>query len=272
MRNGLFEPIPGITLFPSIALILRVLEHQKSDRTVVIAANYISAGTLSLILSDASPISLPVFIFAALLGLFFFMAFITFSRAIKNKGIAGAVTIGRLSLAVPVMMSIFLWGEKPFPLDILSLMAIFLIILLWENRLGSVSPILITLFLLFGLIDSAMKYFKLTFPQFDDGLFLVIVFYSAMAWSWVYFLVTGKTIRRKDFASGLFLGIPNCFSSLFLLRALQSIPAYVAFPFINVGLIILSALIGQVVFKEKLTMKRIFLVILGAIAVLFLTT
>ena len=256
----------------TIALFLRVLEHKKSSRIVVIASNYVTAGTLAYFLSNKSYLTFPILAFGIVVGLFFSIAFITFSRAIKTKGIASAVTIGRVSLAIPVALSIFAWGERPFLIDIVGLLLIFFIILAWEGKIGKISPILLALFFLFGCIDSAMKFFKLEFPAVDDGFFLIILFYSAMVWSWGYILFSGKKAAPKDIFSGFLLGIPNFFSSYFLLKALVLIPAYIVFPFINTGMIILSALLGYLFFKERLSRKKVVLIFLGILALLFLTT
>lgn len=261
----------------SIAIMLKVLEQKNQNRTVLIASNYISAGVLGIFLTPGTAIagkqfSICVFLYAVVVGFFFFVAFMVFSKAIKSQGIAGAVTVGRLSLALPVCFSIFLWGEKPLLLDILSLLMILAIILSWEGKIGKISPILLALFLLLGSLDTALKYFKLEFPKIDDGFFLVILFFSAMVWSWSYVGYSRTKPKRQEVLWGLMLGIPNFFASYFLLKALALIPAYIVFPFVYVGVIILSAMAGVIIFKEKLTGKKMFLIFLGIVAVIVLTT
>jgi len=258
----------------SIAVLLRVFEHNGGNRTVIIASNYISAGTLAYLISQKTPTDMTVYYYGAVLGLFFFTGFVTFSKAIKSKGIASAVTMGRMSLAIPVTLSIFLWGEKPLITDILGLILVFLIILTWEGKIGKPSPILLSLFLLFGFLDAGVKFFKLGFPDVENSFFLIIVFFSALVWSWLYvFVFTSRgQLKAIDFGRGLSMGIPNYFSTFFLLKALQNIPAYVTFPFINIGTIVLSALLGYLWFKEKISKKKIGLIFLGVIAVLLLTT
>ncbi len=260
-----------------IALMLKTLEQKNRNRTILIASNYITAGLLGLFLSPGSEamgkqFSLSVFLFAIVVGLFFFVAFMVFSKAIKSRGISGAVTVGRLSLAIPVCFSIFLWGEKPLPLDILGLLAILVIILSWEEKVGKISPILLILFILLGSLDTALKYFKLEYPSVDDGFFLVFLFFSAMVWGWLYVIISRLKPRKQDVLWGLVLGIPNFFSSYFLLKALALIPAYIVFPFVYVGVIILSALAGRFVFNEELSVKRVFLILIGIVAVIILTT
>ena len=77
---------------------------------------------------------------------------------------------------------------------------------------------------------------------------------------------------KNEILAGLILGIPNFFSTYFLLKALETIPAYVTFPFVNIGLIMFSGLFGHFLFKEKMSTKKIVLMALGVIAVFFLTT
>ncbi len=256
----------------SIALLLRMFEHKGVNRTVIISSNYILAVTLSYFLSDKPTTDTAVYIFGALLGLFFFTAFVLYSKAIKQKGIAGTVTISRLSLAIPVVLSILLWGETPNITDILALLLIFSIILTWEGKIGTFSPILLSLFLLFGVIDAAIKFFKFKFPTVDDSFFMIITFGSALVWSWLYLLVIRQKVKAADVGRGLMLGLPNYCAFFFRLKALETIPAYVTFPFVNIGLIIVSALMGYLLFKEKVSRKKMLLILLGIIAVLLLTT
>ncbi len=256
----------------SIALLLKVFEQKERNRIVIVASNYIVAGALGYLLSQKTQVTSSILVFGIVIGFFFCFGFIVLFVAVKKKGVASSVTIGRLSLAIPVALSIFLWGEKPLLVDIIGLVLIFFIILSWEGKIGKVSPILLAIFFIFGFLDSAMKFFKLEFPATDDSFFLIFVFCSAMAWGWLYILVSRQKPKRADILWGLFLGVPNFFSSYFLLKALAAIPAYVVFPFINIGIIILSALAGHLLFKEELDRKKVVLILLGIIAVFFLSS
>jgi len=256
----------------SIALLLKVFEQKERNRTVIVASNYIVAGALGYLLSQKTQVTTSVLAFSIVVGLFFCLGFTLFFVAVKKKGVASSVTIGRLSLAIPVGLSICFWGEKPLLVDIIGLVLIFFIILSWEGKIGKVSPILLSIFFVFGLMDSAMKFFKLEFPFTDDSFFLVFVFCSAMVWGWLYILVSRQKPKWADIFWGLILGAPNFFSSYFLLKALAAIPAYVVFPFINIGIIILSALAGHWLFKEELDRKKVVLILLGIIAVSLLSS
>jgi len=257
----------------SIVLLLRIYEKKGFDRYVIIASNYLIFGSLGfLFLTDKKIPSMEVILFSAVIGLLFFVSFSFFSYSLNRSGIASTVTFGRLSLAIPVAASILLWGEQPSFTDIISLVVIFLIIVLWEKRIRNISPSLLLLFILFGTIDASMKYFKIRFPDVDNNIFLITLFYSALIWSWIFIFSSRRKIRGIAVLNGFALGIPNFFSSYFVLLALsKGIPAYITFPFINIGIIISSAILGTILFKEKLSLKRTLLIISGVGAILLLT-
>jgi len=257
----------------SIVLLLRIFENKGFDRVVVIASNYLISGSMGfLFLSLKEFPGTKMLIFGAIIGLLFFISFSVFSLSLKRSGIASTVTFGRLSLAVPVIASICFWGEKPSLTDVLSLLLIFLIIILWEKKIKNISPVLLLLFVLFGIIDASMKYFKIKFPEVDNNVFLITLFYSALIWSWIYILLSRRKVKGTAVLNGFILGIPNFFSSYFVLLALsEGIPAYVTFPFINIGIIITSALSGRILFREKPSARKVALIFLGIIAIILLT-
>ena len=55
---------------------------------------------------------------------------------------------------------------------------------------------------------------------------------------------------------GLLIGIPNYFSARFLLKAVENLPAVIAYPTYSVATIIVVTLAGCCIFKEKLGRKQ----------------
>ena len=55
---------------------------------------------------------------------------------------------------------------------------------------------------------------------------------------------------------GILLGVPNYFSASFLLKALNDIPAVIAFPTFSVATVVVISMTGLLVFKEKLSKKQ----------------
>ena len=70
---------------------------------------------------------------------------------------------------------------------------------------------------------------------------------------------------------GLALGVPNVFSTVFLLAALALVPAIIVYPLINVGIILFTTLLAFVIWKEKLNRWGILALTSGLLAILFLS-
>ena len=67
----------------------------------------------------------------------------------------------------------------------------------------------------------------------------------------------GERLGWKELGFGLLLGVPNFLSSLFLLKALATVPAVIAFPTYSVATILVVALAGLLIFREKLSKKQV---------------
>ena len=67
---------------------------------------------------------------------------------------------------------------------------------------------------------------------------------------------TGKAIRFSELAAGVLAGIPNYFSSYFLLKALIRLPAMLVYPVFSVGTILLVMGAGALFFKERLGRRQ----------------
>jgi len=255
----------------SIALIFKWSDRRGQDGLTLVAANYPVALTLGLLFSHNLKLSSGVLLVAGILGFLFLLSFLLYGRAIAKEGVAASVTIGRMSLAIPVGMSILIWGEIPKIHHWPALLMIMLIIFLWEGRGKRISWLLLSLFLLFGIVDTGMKYFKSHYGYVDDGAFLLALFASAGFWAWFYVLLRKKRPSWSDLQTGFLMGIPNFFSSFFLLLALQNLPGYLVFPFVNVGSVLLAFLAGSLFFAEAPGRRKLILLVLGAFSVLLLT-
>ena len=80
----------------------------------------------------------------------------------------------------------------------------------------------------------------------------------------------GEHLGKKELLYGSLLGIPNFFSSLFLLNALRSIPGVIVFPSYSVATILVVALAGLLFFRERLSKKQLLGGILICIALVLL--
>jgi multidrug transporter EmrE-like cation transporter len=72
-----------------------------------------------------------------------------------------------------------------------------------------------------------------------------------------------QRLTVKNITAGILLGIPNYFSIFFVLRSLDIMESSLVFPILNIGVVILSALIGWGYYKEHLSKLNLLGVVLA---------
>lgn len=117
--------------------------------------------------------------------------------------------------------------------------------------------LLVALFLISGFGDFALKVFeRLNTGQMNGSAFMSIVFGTAFIISLFKFFSEKSHFSRKEFYTGIALGIPNVFSSLFLIQALGGLKAVFVYPTANTLVILLGSLLGVWYWKDHLTKKQ----------------
>ena len=115
---------------------------------------------------------------------------------------------------------------------------------------------LLLLLVLSGITDSmANIYEKVGTAEGKDG-YLLITFFTAFALASFFACRDKNKITRKDLFFGLLIGIPNYFSARFLLLALGSVDAVLAYPMYSVATIIVITLAGAFAFHEQISRKK----------------
>ena len=294
----------------SIALIFKYSEGNEMNRYAVTSTNYFTAFAVSLLMILLKPsikfyginISITSFIneftkvilknngsfsegasliWAVLLGViggvFFFLSFVYYQKSVGENGAALSGTFGKLGILVPMIFSVVIWKEIPGILQWVGIfMAIFSIVFvnLSSNKDNggklSINLTLILLFLFGGMAEFQNKLFQqYALTEYKD-VFLFFIFIMAFFLS-LYFVIKSKQkIMKKDLLIGFLVGIPNLFSSYFLIMALSHIPTSIAFPIYSAGSIIFISLGEVILYKEKLSKKNrlaILVVILALILI-----
>ena len=76
--------------------------------------------------------------------------------------------------------------------------------------------------------------------------------------------------RGADLLFGVLIGVPNYFSSRFLLLSLEQVPAVVAYPVFSIGTLLIISLIGLAVFHERLSSQKLCAMVLIAVSLFLL--
>jgi uncharacterized membrane protein len=222
--------------------------------------------------SYSNNIGEPWFKWALVMGLGFVVSFNLIAITVERSGLAIASVASKLSLLIPFVAAIFLYGEWVSLINIagivLAVTAVILTLYSPVNKLAErsgsfygignfVLPLVV--FLLTGFLDSLVKYVEQQFLNGDNNNeYLVMAFTSAFLWGLLVFLyqvATGKaSFELRAMLAGILIGIPNYFSIWCLVKVLKMFPGQsaVMLPVNNMGIVLASALIAAFVFKEHL--------------------
>jgi drug/metabolite transporter (DMT)-like permease len=274
--------LPAALCSISIALILKRSERDGRDRLLLVGANYITASLLALILiipKLAVPSGTTVAL-GAVTGIDYVLGFLVLAAGIARGPLAVPVTVMRLSVAVPIVVSIAFWAERPGGLQWAGLALGAAAILLFGYSLssgrgrkgeeGGYWMLIVALFLVMGAGDVLLKAFRELSPDTDRMTFTWILFTTAGLFTWLLIRIRRVPFDRRTFALGLLLGVPNLFSTVFTLLALRSVPASITFPFINLTVIAGSALFAYFIWRERLGRLSLAGLLLAAVALVLL--
>ena len=65
-----------------------------------------------------------------------------------------------------------------------------------------------------------------------------------------------QKLTRAELLYGVLVGVPNFFCSRLLLRSLSFVPASIAYPPYSVGVIVIVAVAGVVLFREEMNRRQ----------------
>jgi multidrug transporter EmrE-like cation transporter len=107
-----------------------------------------------------------------------------------------------------------------------------------------------------GLTDFTSKIYEEMGSAALSDHYLLYTFAAACVLCAALAAVKKQRLTAKDAVFGALVGIPNYYSARFLLAALGSVPAVIAYPTVNVGVIVAVSLFGLLLFKERLGKRQ----------------
>ncbi len=189
----------------------------------------------------------------------------------------------KLSLVFPVIIGIGLFGEEgsmsKYVAILLAIVAIILINIKDKQdpeTLATAKKYWYWPFLVLfgsGLIEVVIFYTQAKGIVTDAGLsFVSTLFFLAGCWGVLYLLVTRSfSFARQDIIGGIILGVPNFFTIYLLIKGLETWEGSVLFPINNLGVIVLTTILGVYLFREKLSRINYIGLVMAIICVLLIS-
>ena len=263
-----------VITFSSMLILFKYFGKYQVNNLQAIIVNYFTAGSLALFIANANGIRIvfqhiilsPYILPSLIIGLLFIITFNLLAYGTQKIGIAISTVANKMSMIIPVIIGIYLFKETLGIVKLIGIILAISAIYMTSTKGGKLSfdkkyvPIILLIFIGQGMADGTLSWAqKFTITPENTPLFFACTFLSAGILGSLFLLyeLIVKKIRfqTKSILWGIALGIPNYLTLQFFVRSLQSpvLESSQVFPVVNMAVIILSAVGGILLFKEKLT-------------------
>ena len=268
-----------------ISIVMKISKNHVNNKMMMFFTNYVICSICSLFfIGNIKEIPNNEFIFPILFGILtgfgYLGCFLLLELNIRKNGVVLSSTFSKLGLIVPIFIAIVFYHEVPSPLKIIGIILALVAIIIMnvelrkndiESKSFNIMNLLLILLLVFGgLTDASSTIFEHIALFELKGLFLSIIFISALVISLIILIIEHKKVSYKDVLFGIFIGIPNYFSSYFLINSLKTLNAVVVYPTYSVSTIVIITIVGILFFKEKLKIKEIIGIIIIIASIILL--
>jgi len=255
-----------------ISIIIKLSKNYVNNKIMMFLMNYVVCTICSLFfIGNLDEINNNEFVFPIWFGIItgfgYLGCFLLLELNIRKNGVVLSSTFSKLGLIVPIFIAIVFYHDTPSIVKIIGIILAIIAIIIMNVEFKkkdiniksfNIMNLLLILLLIFGgLTDASSTIFEHTSNFNLKGLFLFVIFFSALIISLIILLIEHKKISYKDILFGICIGIPNYFSSFFLLNSLNSLNAVVVYPTYSVSTIVIITIVGVVFFKEKLKINEI---------------
>ncbi len=217
------------------------------------AAAWVVANDLPVTSTDA----VQGFIAGVALGL----TYLFFVGTIRRFGVGIAHLTRQLGLAIPILASLFIWGELELltPLRVLGLALVFAALPLMsrpaalphERHRAGLWLLPVMLFAFAGLANVLFKAYSELPGRGHTVSYLIFLCAGAGVMVLGRALGERKGFQRRDLLFGLLIGLDNALLNFSRVRAIETVAGTKAFPTMSLGVILLSLTLAAVIWKER---------------------
>ena len=278
----------AIVFSTGVFVTMRIFKRFEMDNHQALMWNYIFATITGFLICrqyDTIPqlVHESWFSLSILTGFWFIFTYLLMTASTQSSGITITSLSSKLSVVLPTLAGVLIFQEhlnlKVSIGIILALVALVLVV--GGNGKPTdkiqITKLLLPLLIFFGtgIGDILMKLNEQHNTAHNMGFMIAFIYLIATLFGIIlvaYDLIRGKSKwQNKSILGGVALGVINFFSTYCVFHAMRYFDNVVLFPIYNIGVVCLTALVGWLLFKEKLTWKNYLGLAIAIIAVVLIT-
>lgn len=277
--------ILAILFSTGVFVAMRLFERFGLDNHQALMWNYVFATGTGFVVCekfDTLPqlVAEPWFGLSVLTGFWFIFTYLLMTASTQRSGVTVTSLSSKISVVLPILAGVIFFSELLSYMTaigiVLALVALFLVVG-GKKDSGDVNknwllPILI--FFGTGTGDILMKITEQQHTGGDMGFMIAFIYFVALIFGIIIVvsdIIRGKSKWQwKNAIGGIMLGVINYFSTYCVYNAMRYFTNVVLFPIYNIGVVSLTAVIGWLAFKEKLTWKNYLGLAIAIIAVILI--
>lgn len=277
----MFYILLSICCSVAVSVLLKLARRYQIDVYQAITWNYSVAILLTWLFlhPHVSTIQSSSIVTYVALGVLLPLLFLVIAASIRLTGIVRTDVAQRLSLFIPVIAAFTIFSEKADATKIIGISVGFIALIClipWKQKHAVRRRpthswfYLLIIFLGMGVIDVLLKQVSKA-GNLATSLFIVFILAFLVSIIGLIYQVATKKMRFSwpHILIGWILGVANFGNILFFIKAHQSLanrPSYV-FSSMDIGVIIAGAVVGLVIFREKLSLLNFAGIALGILAI-----
>lgn len=272
----------------TVAVIIKFAKQRQVNYLQLLVWNYPMALLMTYLILKPELVEwnseLPWKLYIAL-GFLLPSIFICIAMSIRYGGIVKTEVAQRLSLFIPLLAAFFYFGEQLQPTKFIGIavgLSAIVFSIGWNKKQDAeqngtwIFPLMV--FIGMGIIDVLFKQVsKLVGITYMSSLWIVFVLAFFFAFLFLMYLLFIKKQRfdKSAVVYGLILGLFNFGNIVFYMKAHRALPdnPSIVFTGMNIGVISVGALVGVLIFKEKLSNYNkigVFLALISVLLIAFL--
>jgi multidrug transporter EmrE-like cation transporter len=283
-------PLAISTLFSAgFTIFIRLAQKRGANLTAVGAVNYLTAALFHASFAVAAGLRIPhgeSLAIGGVGGIAYAAAFFLLHGFMKKRGMSVSAAVTRLSVIVPVGVSVLAWGETASVVQTVGIALAMVSLPLLSigprsdggegtgekprrGRTRGIGP-LAGLFVVNGLCMLVPRAFNQTGIRGEDAIFLFVLFAAASLSSGTVWIIQERRFARRvrfgtapagdprpallaSVLPGVAVGLCNAVASRFIVIALQKLPGIVVYPFYSAVGLLLTVVFSWMIWKERIS-------------------